>query len=250
MNSYLFFYLFYNIHNGRFLGRLKYKWIGQKYTYIGNKYYESEIYNFFNPRSILEFAQNAEYCFTGSGFNRELNLFEPKYAHYSGESLYSQNLDFICMAYGKKGMSEVFTVDQSYEKLFSLVALEYAEHTKKNKIELMERELRMKEPGIISRSNFGHTNSSLGFFSRSILNNIQDRFNFKAHLFTDHNEMYMVFLNRWESNNIIQQELLIAKKIVDDHLNLSTDFFEIIKSGFELNREISLLIKKLEKNEK
>ena len=41
-----------------------------------------------------------------------------------------------------------------------------------------------------------------------------------------------------------------AKKIVDGHLNLSTDFFEIIKNGFELNREISLLIKKLEKNEK
>jgi len=154
------------------------------------------------------------------------------------------------MAYGKKGMSEIFTVDQSYEKLFALAASEYAEHTKKNKIELMERELRMKEAGIISRSNFGHTNSSLGFFSKTILNNVQDRFNFKAHFFTDHNEMYKYFLNQWNNNNIIRQELLIAKKIVDEHLNLSTDFFEIIKNGFELNREISLLIKKLEKNEK
>jgi hypothetical protein len=123
-------------------------------------------------------------------------------------------------------MCEVFTLDQSYEKLFALVASEYAEHTKKSKIELFERELRMKEAGINSKSNFGHTNNSLGFFSKTILNYIQDRFNFKAHLFTDHNKMYNYFLNRWD-NNIIRQELLIAKKIVDEHLNLSTDFLKL-----------------------
>jgi hypothetical protein len=250
MNSYLFFYLFYNIHNGRFLDRLKYKWITQKYTFSSNAYFENDIRNIYNPQSILEFAENTEYFIEGSGFYKELNLFETQYFHYLGESLYSLELDFICMAYGKKKMSEIFTVDESYEKLFALVASEYAEHTEKSKIELMERHLRMKEAGIKSKSNFGHTNNSLGFFSKTILNNIQDRFNFKAYFFTDHNEMYKYFLNRWENNSTIKQELLIAKKIVDEHLNLSTNFLEIIKNGFELNREISLLIKKLEKNEK
>jgi hypothetical protein len=58
--------------------------------------------NIYNPQSILEFAENAEYFIEGSGFYKELNLFETQYFHYQGESLYSLELDFICMAYGKK----------------------------------------------------------------------------------------------------------------------------------------------------
>jgi hypothetical protein len=119
MDSYLFFYLFYNIHNGRFLDSLEYKWIYQKYICIGRKYHVRDtIDNFiFNPPSVLEFARNAEYFFDSSGFYKELNLFEPRYSHGSRESLYSQNLDFICMAYAKKTLHEMFTVDFSYEKL-------------------------------------------------------------------------------------------------------------------------------------
>ena len=205
MNSYLFFYLFYNIHNGRFLDCLKYKWITQKFTCPSKKYFENYIGNICKPQSMLEFAKNAEY-FIGKGFYKELNLFETQYFHGAGESLYSLELDFICMAYGKKNMSEIFTVEESYEKLFALVASEYAEHTKKNKIEFMEHKLWMKEKRIIAKPNYGYTNDSLGFFSKTILNNIQDRFDFKAHFFLDHNEMYKYFLNRWENNEIIRQE--------------------------------------------
>lgn len=251
MNTYLFFYLFYNIHNGRFLNRLKYKWISQKYIYVGEDlFYRTEIDNVFNPQTILEITENAEYFIENIGYNKELNLFEPQYFHYSGESLYSEKLDFICMAYAKKTMSEVFTIDHSYEKLFATVASEYAEYTKRNKIEFIERERRMKETGIISKSNFGHTNNRLGYFSNAILKSIQDRCILKAHFFKNHNEIYEYFLNRWENNSIIRYELLIAKKILDGHFITTNNFLEITKNGFEINREISSLIKKIKKNEK
>jgi hypothetical protein len=283
MNSYLFFYLFYNIHNGQFLNRLKYKWISQKYIYIGEEYYRTiKIDNIFNPQSMLELAENAEYFSEHNGYNKELNLFEPQYFQRSGESLYSKNLDFICMAYAKKTMQEVFTVDNSYEKLFALVAMKYADHTKIDKIKFIEWErcgIRSKPHGRISNED---TNNSLGYFSNVILENIQDRYIPKRHYFINHNEIYDYFLNRWKynskwqdnsnsitlpsdipsnwhdimsnwhdnRNSITRYELLIAKKIVDDQLITTTNFLDVTKNGFEINREISSLIKKLKKLKK
>ena len=247
MDPYLFFYLFYNIHNERFLDRLEYKWIFQKYVYYGSNYQDIEIDNIFEPRSILEFTRNAEYFIEWTGFNKELNLFEPQYWHIEDESLYSQKLDFIFMAYAKKTMHEVFTVDHSYEKLFASVASEYAEHAKMNKLRFIERQRSIKESGIISKPNFGYTNNSLGYFSNAILKKINDKHIFQAYCFTDYIEMYEFFLNRWENDSIIRHELLIAKKIIHDRVITTTNFLEISKNGFEINNEISLLIKKLQK---
>jgi hypothetical protein len=250
MDSYLFFYLFYNIHNGRFLDSLKYKWICQKYIYIDTYYCSGKIDNIiFNPPSILEFTKNAEYFFESLGFFKELNLFEPQYFHYQGESLYSQKLDFICMAYAKKRLNEVFKVDDSYEKLFAVVASEYAEHTKGNKINRIERG--RQKPESRMKLNFGSTNNRLGFFSNAILKSIQDKYIFEAHCFKNHNEIYEYFLHQhWKENSIIPYELLIAKKIVDSHIITTANFHEIKKNGFEINREISSLIKKLKKLKK
>jgi hypothetical protein len=155
------------------------------------------------------------------------------------------------MAYAKKTMQEVFTVDHSYEKLFAIVASEYAEHTKMKKVSFIERERSIKEKtGKITKSNFGYTNNSLGYFSNAILKNIHDKHIFQAYCYTDHNEMYMYFLNRFKDDAAICNELLIAKKIIDGHFITTKNFLEIAKNGFEINHEISSLIKKLKKNKK
>jgi hypothetical protein len=245
MNSNLFFYLFYNIHNGSFLNRLRFKWFSKKYIYLGHNYYETKLGDIFNPLSLIEFAENAEYFIEKSGFYKELNLFTPQYYHYLGESLYSLELDFICMAYAKKTMSEIFTVENSYELFFAIVASEYSEHTKKDKIQFIERETFIKKTGIKSKSNFGYTNSRLGFFSNAILKKIQDTHIVKPHTFTSHEEIYEYFSKRWENNSILLNELLIAKKIIDCQFITPVNLNSIAKMGFTLNNDISLLVRTL-----
>jgi hypothetical protein len=153
------------------------------------------------------------------------------------------------MAYAKKTLHEVFTVDFSYEKLFADVASEYAEHTKINKIYSIKRERQKPETRL--KINYGYTNNSLGFFSNAILKSIQDKYIFEAHCFKNHNEIYEYFLHQhWKENSSIPFELLVAKKIVDSHIITTTNFHEIEINGFEINREISSLIKKLKKMRK
>lgn len=246
MNSNLFFYLFYNIHNGVFFKHITFNWVSRKYFFDGNSFYDSEIKNIFAPVSITDFTRNAEYFIEFDGFNKEVDLFNPNYFHETGESLYSLTLDFIFMAYSKTTMREIFTLDDSYEKLFADIAAEYANHTKKNAIQYLEREKWKKEQGfIITRPNFGHTNSSLGYFSNSILNEIQLKYNLNAFPFKNHNDIYDYFVSNWNNKPIILQELLITKKIIDTCFSTTANFHEIRKKGFEINREISKLIDSL-----
>lgn len=209
----------------------------KKFTYDGKSYFEQK--QNFTPKStsIVDFAINAEYFVESSGFYKEIELFNPKYYHNKGEFLYSLTLDFICMAFSKKSMTELFTIDDSYEYLFALTANEYYEHVHSN----MDRYKNVE--GI--RFNHGYTNNRLGFFSTTILNNIQEKFSLRTFAFDNHIELFDYFSEHWDDNLLISTELIIAKQIVDSFIINKGNFQESIKSRFELNKETSKHIKSL-----
>ncbi len=218
-------------------------WIGSKYMFRNYTLDQTEIKDIFNPNSLLEFAQNTVYFINYNGFNREIELFQPKYYHEAGSSLYSIELDFICMAYFNKTMSEIFSTEDSYEKLFAECAQEYSERSKSEFLDYLERKNRMKRSGIITKSNFGSTNSSLGKFTVSILSKIQEREFSQLGPNSNGNDLYLYFSEKFKYNSRILMELQITKKIIDSN-SFTIDNYYSKLYGFQLNSEISRDLKK------
>lgn len=243
MNSNLFFFLFFNIHNGNFIKKLKLNWAGSKYLFRNYKLDQTEIKDIFNPDSLFEFVRNTVYFINYTGFNREIELFQPKYYHEAGSRLYSLELDFICMAYFNKTMSEIFSTENSYEKLFAECAQEYSERSKSEFLEYIERKNRMKRSGIISKPNFGSTNSRLGIFTVSILSKIQEMEFGQSSPNLNGNDLYLYFSEKFKYNSRISEELQITKKIIDSN-SFTLDNYYSKLYGFQLNSEISRDLKK------
>jgi len=234
--STLFAYLVINLHNNTFFKSLSsngttnrlrnsgsYSLFLQKVEY--REYIEE-------PRNINDFARKALYFFDFTGFDKELQLFDPK----DGNKLYSVQLDLILMGYSKCRVKDIFTVEYSYADLFAEVALLYSRQQRMNLFAREAQLKNLKEKGVyFTRVNKGYTNSQLGFNSENILSRIENDFQIEKYDFSGLMEIYEYYKDAFINDEIIQKELDIAKYIIENKLINIKSLEEFMQNGFEFN---------------
>lgn len=234
--STLFAYLVINLHNSTFFKSLSSKDTSNRLISIGSysSFLQKVEYGVYieEPYKINDFTRKALYFFDFTGFDKELQLFDPR----GGNKLYSTQLDLILMGYSKCRLKDIFTAEYSYADLFSEVAILYSRHQRRNLLARESELTNLKEKGVLfTRVNKGYTNYQLGLFSEKILSQIEVDFQIEKHEFTGLMEIYEYYKEAFINDPTILKELDIAKYIIENKLIDINSLESFMQNGFEFD---------------
>lgn len=246
--STLFFYLFLNLHNNTFFKSLTSKNTPNRLRSLGSNtmFFQKVDFSAYvsEPETIIDFTRRALYFFDFTGFDKELQLFDPEV----GNKLYSKQLDLVLMGYSKCSFNDIFVTEYSYADLFSEVALSYSRHQRMKSV-AQELELKkLKEKGVLfTRVNKGYTNYQLGFYTEKIMLQIVLDFQIIKYEFTGLEEIYEYYKQAFTNDRIILTELDIAKYIIENKLIDINSLEAFMQNGFEFNDTAHAMILELVK---